>query len=86
MTQAELYKKVLNEEIQFTELFSDSFMRKNTNFSSFSSFEEELQERGSKGKCSQEKLLERIVTEKTNFRTFDKMKTAAIEDYCKNNN
>lgn len=86
MTQAELYKKVLNEEVQFTELFSDSFMRKNTNFSSFSFFEEGLQERGSKGKCSQEKLLERMVTEKTNFRTFDKMKTAAIEDYCKNNN
>lgn len=52
MTQAELYKKVLNEEIDFTEVFSDSFIRKNTRFSSFSSFEEELQERRSKGKCS----------------------------------
>ena len=85
MTQAELYKKVLNEEIDLTEVFSDSFMRKNTRFSSFSSFEEELQERGSKGKCSQEKILERIIVEKTNFKNFDKMKTAAIEDYCKKN-
>lgn len=85
MTQAELYKKVLNEEIDLTEVFSDSFMRKNTRFSSFSSFEGELQERGSKGKCSQEKVLERIVVEKTNFKNFDKMRTAAIEDYCRKN-
>lgn len=85
MTQAELYKKVLNEEIQFTELFSDSFMRKNTRFSSFSSFEEELQERGSKGKCSQEKILERVVVEKTDFKNFEKMRIAAIEAYCTKN-
>lgn len=85
MTEAELYKKVLNEEIQFIELFSDSFMRKNTRFSTFSSFEEELEERGSKGKCSQEKILERVVVEKTDFKNFDKMRTAAIESYCRKN-
>lgn len=84
MNRKKLFEKLSNEELYFEDIFTDNFMKTNTQFSCFSKFVEELEERGSKakGQAKQDIILQAVVLEKTNFKNFDKMKEAAIEYYC----
>lgn len=85
MKKEELYEKLANEELGMEDVLTDSFMREYTEFSSFKSFADELEERGSRSKAGTEKILQAVISEKTTFRNFEKMKETAIEYYCQNN-
>ena len=85
MKKNDLYEKLANEELGIEDIMTNTFMEEYTNFSSFKSFVEELEERGSRRKEKKEKILQDVITEKTTFKNFEKMKERAIEDYCKYN-
>lgn len=85
MTKKKFFEKLNNEEILPEDIFTDNFMKKYTSFSCLSAFEEEVQERGEKtrGNCSDDKLLQVIIEEKTSFKNFEKMKEMAYDEYCR---
>lgn len=85
MEKKELYKKLANEELRIEDVFSDDFMQEHTEFTSFGSFTDELEERGNRSKAGTEKILQAVIFEKTIFKNFEKMKEAAIDFYCLNN-
>lgn len=85
MEKKKLYEKLANEELRIEDIFTDSFMQEYTEFTSFNSFTDELEERGNRSKASTEKILQTVISEKTSFRNFEKMKEAAIDCYCQNN-
>lgn len=85
MEKKKLYEKLSNEELEIDDIFCNDFMKKYTEFSSFKSFNDELEERGSKSKAGTEKILQAVVSEKTSFKNFEKMKEEAINYYCQNN-
>lgn len=84
MEKKKLFEKLANEELLFEDIFTNKFMKLHTQFSSFGKFTEELEERGSKakGQTKQDTILQAIISEKTDFKNFEKMKDAAIEYYC----
>lgn len=85
MEKKKLYEKLANEELRIEDIFTDNFMQEHTEFTSFNSFTDELEEKGSRSKASTEKILQAVVLEKTTFKNFEKMKEAAIDYYCQNN-
>lgn len=85
MDKKKLYERLANEELSMEDIFTDDFIKENSDFSSFKSFIDELEERGNKNKVGTEKILQTVISEKTNFKNFEKMKEAAIEYYCQHN-
>ena len=67
MKKNDLYEKLANEELGIEDIMTNTFMEEYTDFSSFKSFVEELEERGSRSKAGTEKILQELIIYRKNY-------------------